>query len=190
MRKVIATEFITLDGVVEAPGGDETDHIHRGWQSNYPSQAVGKYKADELASVDALLLGRKTYDQFAGYWPGQTSGWFAERMNSIPKYVVSTGMRGAEWNNSSVLGALVEVEALKGSEGGDLLVYGSTTLVKSLLQHDLVDELHLVLYPLTVGGGLSPFDSEDRKMRTFRLKNCRTVKDGIVILEYERNVGK
>src|SRR4051812_2919535 len=104
MRKIIVTEFITLDGVIEAPGGDETDHPHGGWQSNYTkSPEAGKYKVDELASVDALLLGRNTYEAFAGYWPHQTGEAFADPINRLPKYVVSRSLQKTDWNNSHIL---------------------------------------------------------------------------------------
>jgi len=186
MRRIIVTEFITLDGVVEAPGGNETDHPHRGWQLAYQSEIVGKYKVDELASVGALLLGRKTYDQFASYWPGQAGNGFGDRMNALPKYVVSTGLQQASWNNSHILRDLVkDIAALKQAEGGDILVYGSATLVKSLLRYDLIDELRLILYPVSVGGGLSLFD-EGREMKKFTLKSSKPLEGGMVILEYVR----
>src|SRR6185369_9548379 len=100
MRKIIVTEFITLDGVVEAPGGNETPHPHGGWTTKYGSPETGKYKGDELASVQGLLLGKTTYEGFAAYWPGQAGNAFGDRMNQLPKYVVSTSLQKAEWNNS------------------------------------------------------------------------------------------
>jgi dihydrofolate reductase len=184
MRKLIVTEFITLDGVVEAPGGNETDHPHGGWQVAHSSPDVGKYKVDELASVEALMLGRKTYDQFAGYWPGQAGNWFGDRMNQLPKYVISASLQQADWNNSLILHDVAkDVAALKQTDGGDILVYGSATLVKSLLHHDLVDELRLILYPVSIGGGLRVFD-EGREMKRFSLKSSRALEGGMVILEY------
>ena len=184
MRKLIITEFITLDGVVEAPGGDETDHPHGGWQADHSSDEVGRYKVDELTSVEALMLGRKTYDQFASYWPGQAGNWFGDRMNQLPKYVVSGSLQQADWNNSHILRDVAKgVAALKQGGGGDILVYGSATLVKSFLHHDLVDELRLILYPVSVGGGLRIFD-EGREMNKFSLKSSRALEGGMVILEY------
>lgn len=183
MRKIIVTEFITLDGVVEAPGGDETPHPHGGWQAKYRHPESGNYKIDELVSVDTLLLGRKTYDQFVGYWPGQSGNPFADRINQYPKYVVSQSLAKADWNNSHIIRDLAEeVADLKNTEGGDILVYGSATLVKGLLHHDLIDELHLMLYPVVVGGGLKLFD-DNLELKNFGLKSSVTLDNGVTILE-------
>jgi dihydrofolate reductase len=185
MRKIIVTEFITLDGVIEAPGGNETPHPHGGWQFKYSSPETGKYKIDELANVDALLLGKNTYDLFAGYWPSQTGGEFADPINQMPKYVVSRSLQKAEWNNSHILRDVSgDVAALKKSDGGDILVYGSATLVKALLHHDLIDELRLMVYPLSIGGGLRLFD-DNRELKKFGLKHSRAVDNGVLILEYQ-----
>lgn len=183
MRKLIVTEFITLDGVVEAPGGNETDHPHGGWQAMYGSDEAGRYKMDELSTVSSFLLGRKTYDQFASYWPTQTQGIFAERLNGLPKHILSSHLKDTTWNNCHILRSMEEVAELKRSEGGDILVYGSATLVKSLLHHDLIDELRLMVYPLSVGGGLRIFD-DGREMKKFRLKNAKAFDNGVLILEY------
>lgn len=184
MRKIIVTEFITLDGVVEAPGGNETLHPHGGWQSKYSSPEGGKYKVDELAGVDTLLLGRITYENFAAYWPGQT-GAFADPINRMPKYVVSGSLQKVEWNNSHILRDVAkDVAALKKSEGGDILVYGSATLVKALLHHDLIDELRLMVYPVSIGGGLRIFD-DNRELKKFELKHSRVMDNGVLILEYQ-----
>lgn len=185
MRKIIVTEFITLDGVVEAPGGNETPHPHAGWQFAYESPEAGQYKIDELSKVDALLLGKTTYEGFAAYWPGQTDNSFAGPINSLPKYVVSKSLKSTEWNNSHILRNLAkEVTTLKQSDGGDILVYGSATLVKSLLHHDLIDELRLMVYPLVIGGGLRLFD-DNRELKKFMLKVSRATAEGILILEYQ-----
>ena len=184
MRKIIVTEFITLDGVIEAPGGNETPHPHGGWQFQYDSPEAGKYKVDELSSVDALLLGKNTFEVFAGYWPGQT-GEFADPINKMPKYVVSRSLQKVEWNNSHILRDVAgDVAALKKSDGGDILVYGSATLVKALLHHDLIDELRLMVYPLSIGGGLRLFD-DNRELKKFTLKHSRATDNGILILEYQ-----
>ncbi|HVU58274.1 MAG TPA: dihydrofolate reductase family protein [Puia sp.] len=184
MRKIIVTEFITLDGVIEAPGSNETAHPHGGWQTKYSSPDTGKYKVDELASVDALLLGRITYDLFAGYWPAQTGGGFADRINQLPKYVVSRSLQRAEWNNCHILRDVArDIAALKNTDGGNILVYGSATLVKALLHHDLIDELRLMLYPVSVGGGLKLFD-DSRELKKFELKRSCAVDNGPLILEY------
>jgi dihydrofolate reductase len=185
MRKIIVTEFITLDGVIESPGGNETPHPHGGWQFKYSSPETGKYKIDELANVDALLLGKNTYDLFAGFWPNQTGGEFADPINQLPKYVVSRSLQKAEWNNSHILRDVAkDVSALKKSDGGDILVYGSATLVKALLHYDLVDELRLMVYPLSIGGGLRLFD-DNRELKKFGLKHSRAIDNGVLILEYQ-----
>lgn len=184
MRRIIVTEFITLDGVIEAPGGNETPHPHAGWQFAYDSAEAGQYKIDELSKVDALLLGKTTYEGFAAYWPGQT-GKFADPINSLPKYVVSRSLKSADWNNSHILRDVAKaVETLKQSDGGDILVYGSATLVKALLHHDLIDELRLMVYPLAIGGGLRLFD-DNRELKKFVLKHSRATAEGILILEYQ-----
>jgi len=185
MRKIIVTEFITLDGVIEAPGGNETPHPHGGWQFKYQSPEGGKYKIDELSNVDALLLGKITYEAFAAYWPDQTGEGFADPINKMPKYVVSRSLQKVEWNNSHILRDVTkEVTALKKSDGGDILVYGSATLVKSLLQHDLVDELRLMVHPLSIGGGLRLFD-DNLELKKFELKHSRALDNGVLILEYQ-----
>ena len=185
MRKIIVTEFITLDGVIEAPGGDETPHPHGGWQFKYRSPEGGKYKIDELSSVDTLLLGKTTYEGFAAFWPGQTDNEFADRMNQLPKYVVSRSLQKVEWNNSHILRDVAkDVAALKKSDGGDILVYGSATLVKALLHHDLIDELRLMVCPVSIGGGLRLFD-DNRELKKFGLKHSRATDNGVLILEYQ-----
>ena len=185
MRKIIVTEFITLDGVVEAPGGNETPHPHGGWQSTFRNPDGGKYKVDELAGAEALLLGKTTYENFAAYWPGQTGAGFADPINRLPKYVVSRSLQKAEWNNSHILRDVArDVTALKNTAGGDILVYGSATLAKALLHHDLVDELRLQLYPVAIGGGLRLFD-DSRELKKFGLKSSRALDNGVLILEYQ-----
>ncbi len=185
MRKIIVSEFITLDGVIEAPGGNETDHPHGGWQTQYRSQEAGQYKIDELASVDALLLGRKTFEVFAAYWPTQSDDAFGKPINRLPKYVASESLKKVEWNNSHILRDVAkDVAALKKTDGGNILVYGSGTLVKALLHHDLVDELRLMVYPVSVGGGVRLFD-DNRELKKFGLKQSRVFDNGVLILEYQ-----
>jgi dihydrofolate reductase len=185
MRKIIVTEFITLDGVVESPGGNETPHPHGGWQFKYNSPETGKYKMDELAGVDALLLGKTTYEVFAGFWPSQTDAGFGEPINRLPKYVVSRSLQKAGWNNSHILRDVAnDVAALKQSDGGDILVYGSATLVKALLRYNLVDELHLMLFPVVVGGGLKIFD-DNLELKKFALKHSQVFDNGVLTLEYQ-----
>ncbi|MBS1935504.1 MAG: dihydrofolate reductase family protein [Bacteroidetes bacterium] len=183
MRKIIVTEFITLDGIVESPGGNETPHPHGGWQFKYQHAEAGKYKIDELAGVDALLLGRKTYDLFAAYWPKE-SGAFADPINRYPKYVVSKTLNNASWNNSHILRDVAkDIAGLKKTDGGNILVYGSATLVKGLLHHDLIDELRLMLYPVSIGGGLRIFD-DNLELKKFQLKYSQAFGNGVIILEY------
>jgi dihydrofolate reductase len=185
MGKIIVTEFITLDGVIEAPGGNETNHPHGGWQTHYRSAETGKYKVEELAGVKALLLGRKTYDQFAAYWPAQTDAGFGEPINRLPKYVVSNSLQKAEWNNSHILRDVVkEVSALKKTQEGDILVYGSATLVRSLIFHNLADELRLLLFPVVVGGGLKIFD-DNLELKRFKLEQSVTYDNGVLLLRYQ-----
>lgn len=185
MRRIIVTESITLDGVVEAPGGNETAHPNRGWQSPFRHPDTGKYKVEELAAADALLLGKNTYEQFVRFWGGQTGAGFADPINRLPKYVVSSSLQRVEWNNSHILREVAkDVGALKNTDGGTILVYGSATLAKALLHHDLVDEVRLLLCPVSVGGGLRLFD-DGRELQKFRLKHSRAFENGVVLLEYQ-----
>lgn len=184
MRKIIVSEFITLDGIIEAPGGNETPHPHGGWQSAYQSAESGQYKMDELAGVDALLLGKNTYEMFAAYWPAQTDAGFGEPINRLPKYVVSRSLQKTEWHNSHILRDVAkDVEVLKRSDGGNILVYGSATLVKDLLHHNLVDELRLMVFPVSIGGGLKLFD-DNLELKKFTLKHAHATENGVLILEY------
>jgi dihydrofolate reductase len=192
MRKIIVTEFITLDGVVEAPGGKETNHPHGGWQTQYRHPEAGKYKIEELASVDALLLGKNTYDEFSIYWPGQPADGpgseFSGPINTLPKFVVSQSLKTADWHNSFILrDVATDVAALKNSEGGNILVYGSGTLVRSLLENNLVDELRLMLHPVIVGGGASIFGNR-RDFKQFKLKHGQVFDNGVVLLVYDCTV--
>ena len=158
MGKLVVTEFISLDGVIEDPGGAEKFR-HGGWTFKFDQGPDGmQFKFAELVAADAQLLGRVTYDGFAKAWPTMDgTGEFGEKMNGMPKFVVSTTLENPEWNNTSVLkggdGLAKEVDALKQQFAGDILVAGSATLVQSLLAHDLVDELHLMVFPIALGSG-------------------------------------
>ena len=133
----------------------------------------------------ALLLGKKTYNNFAAYWPGQTGSEFADPINRLPKFIVSRSLQKAGWNNCHVLRDVAkDVAALRQSDGGDILVYGSATLVQGLLQHGLVDELRLMVFPVSVDGGLRIFD-DNRTLKKFRLKQCRAIDNGVLFLEYQ-----
>jgi dihydrofolate reductase len=165
VRTLIVTEFVTLDGVMEAPGG-ETTHPHTGWVSDSFDDEVGAYKQQEVFDADVHLLGRVTYESFAGAWPTY-EGEMADRMNAMPKVVVSNTLRDPEWNNTTVLAgdAVGGVRALKEADGGPILVAGSATLVHTLLDNDLVDELRLMVFPVTIGEGLRVFSGTIRKSR-------------------------
>ncbi|GAC1349587.1 MAG: dihydrofolate reductase family protein [Ktedonobacteraceae bacterium] len=178
MRKVIVSEYLTLDGVMEEPGT---------WSFQFWSDESAKYKYDELFASDALLLGRVTYEGFAKAWPTmKDTGEFGERMNGLPKYVVSTTLDKAEWNNSTIIKANVveEVSRLKAMPGQDILVAGSGKLVHTLMQHNLIDEYRFMIYPLILGSGKRLFrDESDRKV--LRLVNTQSFSSGIVVLYYQ-----
>lgn len=185
MRDLIVTEFITLDGVMEAPGGEPT-HPHTGWVEPFFDDEVARYKWEETRDADDLLIGRVTYESFAGAWPTY-EGEFADKMNSMPKHVVSSTLRDPGWANTTVLpGDLVaDVTALKQGDGEPILVAGSCRLVQALLQHGLVDELHLQLFPVIIGGGLRCF-SDDRAKLEFTLAESRATPSGVVLQTYRR----
>ena len=178
MRKVIVSEFVTLDGVMEAP--------HQ-WQGPFWHDDMGKYKFDELLASDALLLGRVTYQEFASAWPSITDeDGFADRMNNLPKYVVSTTLEEADWTNSSLIRANVpaEVSRLKEQPGQDILIMGSAYLVNSLMQHGLIDEYRLMIHPVVVGSGKRLFkDGSDTT--AMRLVDTKSFGSGVVVLTYE-----
>jgi dihydrofolate reductase len=157
MRPIIVSEFVTLDGVMEAPGG-ETTHPHTGWVIDLSTPEQEQYKFQEVLDAETLLIGRVTYESFAGAWPGY-EGPFADRMNAMPKIVVSTTLTDPEWNNTTVLAGdvVAGIRALKEQEGGPILVAGSAALVHTLLEHDLVDELRLQTFPVSIGDGLRVF---------------------------------
>jgi dihydrofolate reductase len=169
MGKLVVTEFVTLDGVMEDPGGGEKDRFDRGgWAFQFDRGEDGDaFKFDELKTADAQLLGRVTYEGFAKAWPTmEGTGEFGEKMNSMPKFVVSSTLEDPTWNNTTVLGAdwPSEVAALKERYEGDILVAGSAQLVQGLLEHDLVDELHLMVFPVMLGAGKKLFaDAESTK---------------------------
>ena len=172
MRKLIVTEFLTLDGVY-----DESTP----WRSGYDPDD-GQFKYDELFESDALLLGRVTYEDFAQYWPNAT-GAFAERMNSLPKLVATTTLRSLEWNAVALEGDVVAaVRALKSQQGGSILTYGSGTLAQTLLKYGLVDELRLMVFPLVLGYGKRLLASEDKL--PLQLEDSRNLGAGVLLLTY------
>jgi dihydrofolate reductase len=185
--RIVVTEFMSLDGVVEAPGGGE-GFKHGGWSLEINRGEEGdKFKLDETLSSEALLLGRVTYEGFAASWPSRTDdAGFADKFNSMPKYVVSSTLEDPEWNNSTVLkGDVVEeVSRLKQEQDGDIVVHGSPQLVQILLDHDLVDELRLMVFPVVLGSGKRLFgETSDKK--PLRLTDTKVVGDGVAILTYE-----
>jgi dihydrofolate reductase len=185
MSRLIVSEFVTLDGVMEAPGG-EPSHPHSGWVFDFLSPEQEEYKLQETHDAESLLLGRVTYEGFAEAWPPR-SGDFADKMNSMPKYVVSTTLtEPLEWSNSTLLGddVVAEVGRLKEGGGGPILVAGSRTLVHTLLENDLVDELRLMVFPVTVGSGIRVFPDSERKV-TMTLADTRTFSSGVQVLTYE-----
>jgi dihydrofolate reductase len=186
MRKVVVTEYVTLDGIMEDPGGGEGT-THGGWSFQFWSEEAAKYKFDELFASDALLLGRVTYEGFAKAWPTvKDEVGFAERMNSIPKYVVSTTLTEFEWNNSHLIQGNIaeEVAKLKQQEGKDILVVGSATLVQSLMQADLIDEYRLMVHPVVLGGGKRLFRDGSAKT-VLQLVDTKSFSSGIVVLSYQ-----
>jgi dihydrofolate reductase len=188
MGKIVVTEFVSLDDVIEAPGGGE-DYKHAGWTFEIDRGEEGdKFKLDELVEAEAQLLGRVTYEGFAAAWPTIEDGaGFAEKMNSMPKYVVSSTLREASWENTTVLnGELAdEVAKLHREIDGVILVAGSAQLVQGLLEHDLVDELRLMVFPVVLGEGKRLFGDVSEK-KLLRLTDSKTLGDGIALLTYER----
>jgi dihydrofolate reductase len=186
MGRIVVTEFISLDGVIEDPGGAE-DFKYGGWSFEFSRGEEGeKFKFDETMASEAQLLGRVTYEAFADSWPPRT-GEFADKFNNMPKYVVSSTLSDPEWTNSTVLdGDLDEaVAGVKEKHDGDILVHGSAQLVQGLLDRDLVDELRLMVFPVVLGTGKRLFgDTSDKK--ALRLVDSRTVGDGVAILVYAR----
>jgi len=185
MGRIVVTEFVSLDGVMEAPGGGE-GFAHAGWTFKIPRGEEGdKFKLDEVMDAEAQLLGRVTFEGFAAAWPSM-QGPFADKFNSMPKYVVSSTLESPTWTNSTVLkGELTqEISKLKESIDGDLLVAGSGQLVQALLEHDLIDELHLMVFPVVLGQGKRLFGATSDKKR-LRLASSKIVGDGVAVLIYK-----
>jgi len=205
VRKIIVSEFVTLDGVMEAPGG-EPGHPHSGWVRDFMSPDQLRYKLDEVLDAESLLIGRVTYESFAAAWPERSNrehradpdvervaerrsdiGEFADKMNAMPKHVVSTTLRDPKWNNTRVIKGDVagEITRLKKQEGGPLLVVGSRTLVHTLMEHDLVDEYRIMIFPVLVGSGRRLFPETQYKT-VLRLADSRTFSAGVVVHSYYR----
>src|SRR3954467_14664431 len=185
--QIVVTEFVSLDGVMEAPGG-EPDFKYPGWTFEFDRGDDGnQFKLDETRQADGLLLGRRTYESFAGAWPGR-EGEFAEKLNAMPKFVVSTTLQDPEWNNTTVLGsgdATAQVRELKERFDGELQVPGSHRLVQELIASDLVDQINLMVFPVILGTGKKAFEATPDR-RNLRLTKSQVVGDGVLVLTYER----
>lgn len=179
MRRVVVSEFVSLDGVMEAPAR---------WHFPYWSDEMGKYKSDELAAADALLLGRTTYEGFAAAWPSAPAEEDPDQMNGIRKHVVSTTLEEPlEWNNSTLIkgDVAVEVSRLKEQPGTkDILVYGSAALTNALMERDLIDEYRLMVHPVVVGSGKRLF-GDTGGTKDLRLVDTKPLGSGVVVLSYE-----
>jgi dihydrofolate reductase len=184
MGRIVVTEYISIDGVIEAPGGDE-DYEHVNWVFEFERGEEGqKFKDDETFGSEALLLGRITYEGFAKAWPTM-EGEIADKFNAMPKYVISSTLTSADWNNTTVLrgDVIEEATALKQRVDGDIVVHGSAQLARALIAASLVDELRLMVFPLVLGSGKKLFDGNGKKTR-MPLREAKTVGDGITILNY------
>ena len=187
MGKIVISENVTLDGVVQDPTGDEGFRLG-GWfgrVGNRDREEWAKVALDEALGAEALLLGRRSYEWFAERWPSRSGEW-ADRLNSLPKYVVSSTLEDPDWNNSTVLkgDAVDEVSKLRREFNGDIVIYASLQLVHTLIQHDLVDELRLMIYPFVLGGGARLF-GETTGQNSMRLVDTRAVGDGLAFLTYQ-----
>src|SRR3954464_6064519 len=184
MAKLVVSQFVTTDGVFEDPGGAE-DFDRGGWAFQFDRGPEGdKFKLDELMASESLLLGRKTFEGFAAAWPSR-QGEFADKFNNMAKYVVSSTLSDPEWNNSTVVGGDVPaaVTKLRDEVDGDVVVHGSAQLVQALLEHDLVDELRLMVFPVVLGSGKRLF-AETSDLKRLRLADSKIVGDGVAILVY------
>lgn len=187
MRKIIVLEFLTLDGVMQAPGGPKEDTSggfkYGGWTAPYFDDFSGKVMAKQMAGKYDLLLGRITYDIFAGYWPQHGDAW--PLVNKITKYVVSSSLKKPTWENTVVVKDIKELKKLKNSNGPDMQVYGSGNLVQTLLKNDLVDELWLKIFPITLGRGKRLFD-KGTIPAAFKLMESKTSPSGVIIASFKR----
>ena len=186
MRKIIVLEFITLDGVMQAPGGPKEDTSggfeYGGWSAPYADEISGKIMRKQMEPAD-LLLGRKTFEIFESYWPEHAAYW--PGINDVTKYVLSTTKEKSDWENCVFLNSLSDIEKLKNSEGGDIKVWGSGELAQLLLKHDLVDELWLKIYPLTLGKGKNIF-TDGPIPAAFTLIESTVTPSGIIVANYKR----
>jgi len=186
MRKITVLSFLTLDGVMQAPGGPEEDPSedfkYGGWTAPYGDEVSGEVMQKEMTPAD-LLLGRKTFEIFASYWPDHADMW--PGVNEINKYVLSNTMNKSDWQNSVFLTSVEDIKKLKNSEGRDLKIWGSSRLVQLLLQHDLVDEFWLNVHPVILGKGKRLFDN-NAMPRAFKVIESHTTPSGIIMTNYQR----
>jgi dihydrofolate reductase len=187
MRKIIVVEFITMDGVMQAPGGSKEDTAegfkYGGWMGPLFDEVGGTEMEIQMKETSALLLGRKTYDIFAGYWPDHTESW--PQINKVPKYVVSKTLKNPTWENTEVITDISKLKELKKSDGPDLQVYGSSNLVQTLMENDLVDEFWLKIFPITLGTGKRLFE-KGTIPTAFNLFKSKITPSGTIIAYYKR----
>jgi dihydrofolate reductase len=187
MRKIIVLEFISLDGIMQAPGGPEEDTSggfkYGGWTVPYFDKISGQEMGKQMKGAYDLLLGRKTYDIFAGYWPQHTEGW--PQVNKITKYAVSKTLKKPTWKNTVVVKDVKALKKLKNANGPDLQVYGSANLCQTLFKHDLVDELWLKIFPITLGKGKRLF-AEGTIPAAFKLSYSKISPSGVIFANYKR----
>jgi dihydrofolate reductase len=184
MGKIIAVEYVSLDGVDQDPG-PTGDFKHRGWTMPYWNDDLMKVQTDMLFASEALLLGRVTYQEFVASWPSRSGDPYTDRINSMPKFVASRTLRGSlDWNATLLEGDIATTVEAKAEASGDLLIYGSGELVSTLMQHNLIDVCVLMVYPLTLGSGQRYFrDGGDKT--SFTLKSAKPTSTGVVVLTYE-----
>jgi dihydrofolate reductase len=191
MRKIIVLEFLTLDGVMQAPGGAEEDESGKfkfgGWTAPYNDQLSAKIMQEEMKPAD-LLLGRKTFEIFSNYWPGHAEMW--PGINDVNKYVLSKKLKKSDqlvtqWAHSTVIRTLADIKKLKGSKGSDLKIWGSSQLVQLLMKHGLVDELWLKIFPVTLGKGKKLFNDQ-LMSASFTLSKSEITPGGVIFLQYQR----
>lgn len=189
MRKIIVLTFISLDGVMQAPGGPEEDPSggfkFGGWSAPFADEASGTAMLKQMAPTD-ILLGRKTFEIFAGYWPQHAEHW--PGINEAKKYVLSNTIKESEWENSEFLTSIEDIKKLKNSEGSDIKVWGSGELVQLLLKHDLVDELWLKIYPVLLGKGKSIY-SDETIPSAFKLTESEVTPSGVIFANYVKAGG-
>jgi dihydrofolate reductase len=192
MGKLVVTEFISLDGIIEDPGGSEGSE-HGGWSFRHPAPGGEQFKGDELRDSDVQLLGRVTYEGFAAAWPAmeEATGDYGKKMNAMPKVVVSTTLTEPTWNNTTIMSGNVadEVAGLKAQYDGDILVQGSATLVQTLAEHGLVDEYRLMVHPVVLGTGKRLF-SGSAAGTDLQLVDSRKVGPDVLLLTYRPASGE